>query len=72
MRSYVQQLASGLEKEQKLSKVQEVTRAIEQNRFGALIPQQKEVLLILAQMADAQDEYNEKIEHNKKIEREAI
>lgn len=67
---YVEQLASGLEKEEKLSKVQEVTRAIEQNRFGVLIPQQQHVLLFLAQQVDAQEEYNAKIEHNKKLERE--
>ncbi len=67
---YVEGLASGLEKEEKLSKVQEVTRAIEQNRFGVLIPQQKEVLLFLAQAADAQDVYNERIKENARIQNE--
>ncbi len=65
---YVEQLSDGLEKEEKLSKVQEVTRAIEQNRFGVLIPQQKEVLLFLAQAADAQDEYNERIKENARLQ----
>jgi hypothetical protein len=69
---YVDQLAQGLDKERQLSKVQEVTRAIEQNRFGTLIPQQKELLLLLAQQADAADEYGERIKHNAEIEREAM
>jgi hypothetical protein len=60
---YVDQLSSGLEKEQELSKVQEVTRAIEQNRFGELIPQQKELLLLLAAQADATEEYAAKVKH---------
>ena len=53
-----------------LSKVQEVTRAIEQNRFGELIPQQKELLLLLAAQADAAEEYAAKIKHNAELERE--
>ncbi len=67
---YVEQLASGLEKEEQLSRVQEVTRAIEQNRFGQLIPQQRELLLLLAQQVDAQDEYARKIAHNAELERQ--
>lgn len=66
---YVEQLSSGLEKEQQLTKVQEVTRAIEQNRFGELIPQQKELLLLLAAQADAADEYTAKIKHLAEQER---
>ena len=69
---YVDQLAQGLDKERELSKVQEVTRAIEQNRFGTLIPQQKELLLLLAAQADAADEYAEKIKHNAELEREQM
>jgi hypothetical protein len=58
---YVDQLAQGLDKEQQLSAVQEATRAIEQNRFGTLIPQQKELLLLLAAQKDAATEYGEKV-----------
>lgn len=65
---YIEQLASGLEKEEKLSKVQEVTRAIEQNRFGVLIPQQQEVLLFLAKQIDAQEEYNDRIKENARLQ----
>lgn len=67
---YVEQLAAGLDKEIQLSKVQEVTRAIEQNRFGELIPQQEELLLLLAAQADAAEEYAAKIKHNAELERE--
>lgn len=67
---YVEQLDQAVRREENLTKVQEVNRAINEGRFGELIPQQKEVLLFLAQAADAQDEYNRKIAHNAELERE--
>lgn len=69
---YVDELARGLEREEQLSRVQEVTRAIEQNRFGTLIPQQKELLLLLAQQIDANEEYGQKIAHNARLEKEYL
>jgi hypothetical protein len=61
---YVQQLASGLEKEQELTEVQKANLIIEQNRFGVLIPQQQEVLRGLAARLDAEKEYDKVIRHN--------
>jgi len=61
---FVETLAAGLDAVEQFSKVQEVTRMIEQSRFGALIPQQRELLLLLAQQIDAQDEYGRKVAHN--------
>lgn len=68
---YVEQLDSAINKGNEYTKVQEVTLAIEQNRFGELIPQQKELLLLLAKQADAADEYAERIKFNADQEREA-
>jgi hypothetical protein len=61
---YVQQLAAGLEKEQELTEVQKANLIIEQNRFGVLIPQQKEVLIGLAARLDAEKEFDRVIKHN--------
>jgi hypothetical protein len=67
---YIEQLDNAADKEVKLTKVQEATLAIEQNRFGTLIPQQKELLLLMAAQADAAEEYAAKIKHNADLERE--
>ena len=69
---YVEQLDSALNKSQEYTKVQEVTLAIEQNRFGQLIPQQKELLLLLAKQSDEATEYEAKIRHNAELERESM
>jgi len=69
---YVEQLDSAINKGNEYTKVQEVTLAIEQNRFGQLIPQQKELLLLLAKQADAADEYSERIKFNAEQERESM
>jgi hypothetical protein len=69
---YVEQLDSALNKSQEYTKVQEVTLAIEQNRFGQLIPQQKELLLLMAKQTDEATEYEAKIRHNAELERESM
>jgi hypothetical protein len=69
---YVEQLDSAINKGNGYTKVQEVTLAIEQNRFGQLIPQQKELLLLLAKQYDAADEYSERIKFNAEQERESM
>lgn len=61
---FVEGLSAGLEKTEALSHVQEATLAIEQKRFGELIPQQKELLLLLAQQLDMQKEYAARVAHN--------
>lgn len=66
--NYVEGLASGIEKEEKLTEVQKVSRAIEQGRFGNLIPQQRELILGLAQAADEQEHYNQIIKENAAME----
>lgn len=67
---YVDQLEAAINKGEQLTKVEEVTLAIEQNRFGVLIPQQKELLLLLAAQADAAKEYSDKIAFLAQQERE--
>jgi hypothetical protein len=68
---YVEELSKSVDKGIEYTNVQKATLAIEQNRFGTLIPQQKELLLLLAQQADAADEYAAKIKHNAELERQA-
>ena len=58
---YIEQLEKGIDKESELTEVQKAQIAIEQNRFGVLIPQQKELLLGMAAQKDAVTEYGEKI-----------
>lgn len=67
---FVEGLSAGLEKTEAFSHVQEATLAIEQKRFGVLIPQQQELLLLLAQQLDMQKEYAARVGHNAELERQ--
>ena len=70
---YVEELAKAAEGEQHLTKEQQLSIDINQGRFAAiLIPELEAFLRTLAKAADAQDEYNEKVKHNAKVEREAL
>lgn len=60
--AYVNQLAAGMEVQEGLTEVQKATRAIEQSRFGVLVPQQKELLLLLAKSADETKHYQETVD----------
>lgn len=68
---YIEKLDDAIGKNQQLTKTQEALRAIEENRFGTLIPQQKELLLLMAKEADAADEYAAKIKFLAEQERQA-
>ena len=50
---YVEELDKATRAGEELTRVQEAQRAIEQGRFGVLIPQQQELILLLAAEADA-------------------
>ncbi len=50
---FVEELDRATRAGEELTRLQEVQRAVEQGRFGVLIPQQQELLLLLAAEADA-------------------
>lgn len=62
--SYVDELARGLEKEEQLTRAQEIRRKAEQGAFGQLTAQQRELLSFYESQFNALDEFEAKVKAN--------